>query len=296
MKNQTNPKKDDRFQQVNSIILNNDKFLVAIDGNKYDSLAAGTGLFNLLKSLGKEVDLYSLENINADNYPKLKGIENFVQDLGGTNKQLEVVFNCPLENIERVTSNEEGEKLSLTINFKPGAGEISPADVEIKKPDPVYQAGFILGAELPNEQSLTSQGQWIWISRQGGKKNWADVNVVEEKATLSESVIGLVSRGDFQIPVMAANNFYLGIKKGTNNFENADSIALETAAYCLRIKEKQERKISPEKPAVSLPTSEEITGEEVEAKESTSPEGKEGAGVSEWKKPPVFTGATTPKK
>lgn len=296
MKKQMNPKKDDRFQRVNSIILNNDKFLIAIPGSSYDSVSAGTGLFNLLQSLGKEVDLYSLKDVNSENYPNLKNADKFVRDLGGANKQLEIVFNCPMENIERVAPKENGEKLSLTVDFKSDVDEISPADVEIKRPDPVYQAGFILDANLPNEKSLTSQGKWVWISRQAGKKDWASVNVVEEKATLSESVIGLVSRGDFQIPVAAANNFYQGIKRGTNNFEKADSIALETAAYCLRIKEKEERKISAEKPPVSLPASEKATGEEVEAKESTSPEGKEGPGVSEWKKPPVFTGATTPKK
>lgn len=297
MKKQTNPKKDDRFQRVNSLILNNDRFLVAVGGNNYDSVAAGTGLAALLESLDKEVDLYAPKPVDSQKYSQLSGGQKFVQELKAGDKKLEIVLNCPLENVERVTSNEEGEKLSLTVNFKPGSGEVSPADVEIKRPDPVYPAGFILGASLPNEGSLTRQGQWVWISRQGGPKNWASVNIVEPNASLSESIIGLVSRGDFQIPTNAANNFYLGIKKRTNNFEDADSIALETAAYCLRIVEKQEKELAAQKPTGPMPPSEEVVPKEVEAKESTSPEGKEGkSATSEWKKPPIFTGATTPKK
>lgn len=270
--------KDNRFEEVNKIILNNEKFFVAISGDDYDSVAAGTGLATLLESLGKKVDLYSLKPVKPENYHQLSGVEKFSENLKQGDQKLEIIFNCPMENIERVTSSEEGEKLSLTVSFKEKAAEISPADVEIKRPDPVYPAGFILGADLPNEQRLTSQGQWVWISRQKKEKSWASVTITEPKATLSESIVGLVSRGDFQIPVKSASNFYLGIKRGTNNFDQTDSIALETAAFCLRIKEKQQ---------APKPTVEEPVGD-VEA--------KEGKGISEWKKPPIFTGATTPKK
>ncbi len=303
MNNQTKPKSDDRFQRTNSIVLNNDKFLIAVGGQDFDSVAAGAGLALLLESIGKEVDLYSPNEISGGNYQSLNGLKKFVNKLEGGDKRLEIVFNCPFDAIERVSSNEEGERLSLSVNFKEDAQEISPADVEIKRPDPAYPAGFILDANLSNEISLTSQGQWVWLSRGGGKKSWADVNVVESKATLSESLIALVSRGDFQIPVKAAENFYLGIKQGTNNFESADSIALETAAYCLRIKEKQQGKPAgsqpkAQKPVASQPASQEDAPsvEEVESKEAASPEGKEGKSMSEWKKPPIFTGATTPKK
>ncbi len=290
MKNQTNNNNEDRFNKANSIILNNDNFLVAVDNN-YDSVAAGAGLTLLLESLGKKVDLYSPDSINSADYQQLTGTEKFISQLKGKDKKMEIVFNCPLDNIEKVSSGDEGEKLTLTVSFKPTAEDISPADIEIKKPGPVYSAGFILGVDLPNELSLTGQGQWIWMSRQGIEKKWADINVVEKKATLSESAVALISRGDFQLPEKAANNFYLGIKKGTQNFETADSIALETAAYCLRIKEK----VSSSAPA-GQPVSTAPVKEAIEAKESTAPEGNEAETVSEWKKPPIFTGATTPKK
>ncbi len=281
MNNQIKSPKDNRFEEVNKVILNNKKFFVGISGDDYDSVAAGTGLANLLESLGKEVDLYSLNSVSADNYSQLSGVEKFSKNLKRGDQKLEIIFNCPLDNIEKVTSNEEGEKLSLIVKFKQTAKEVSPADVEIKRPDPTYPAGFILGANLPNEQRLTSQGQWVWISRQKIEKNWAQINIIEPKATLSESIVGLISRGDFQIPINSAANFYMGIKQGTNNFDQADSIALETAAYCLRIKEKEQKE------PVSKPVSDQPIGD-VEA--------KEGKGISEWKKPPVFTGATTPKK
>ncbi len=288
MKKQTEGQKDDRFQQTNSIILNNDKFLVAVAADSYDSIAAGSGLAILLESLGKEVDFYSPQTINASDYSELNGLEKFKNQLKSGDKKLEIIFKCPIDDIERVARVDEGNNLKLNVIFRPDAQAVSPADVEIKKPEPAYPAGFIVGVNLPNEQGLTGQGQWVWVSNNNNQKDWAKVSVVENKASLSESLIALVSRGDFQIPAKAANNFYQGIKKGTNGFETADSIALETAAYCLRIKEKQ----SSQRP-VSKPVAEES---EIEAKESASPEGKEGKTVSEWQKPPIFTGATTPKK
>ncbi len=289
MKKPMNPKKDDRFQRTNSIILNNDKFLVAVSGKDYDSVAAGAGLGLVLTSLGKEVQLYTDTSFNKEDYQELSGIEKFSRNLQGGEKKLEIVFNCPVDDIEKVTSNPEGERLSLIVNFKESAKEISPADVEIKKTDPVFPAGFILDVNFSNENLLTQKGDWIWVSRENGKKEWAEINVVEKKATMSESVTALISRGDFQIPVAAAQNFYLGIKRGTNNFESADSIALETAAYCLRLIEKQQTQ-------TEVRRTENQSEKEIEAKESAGPESKEGTKVSEWKKPPIFTGATTPKK
>jgi hypothetical protein len=287
MKNPIDPNKDNRFERTNSIIINNDKFLVAVSGKNYDSIAAGAGLGLVLKSLGKEVELYTDTSFNKEDFQVLNGIDQFVRNLSGGEKKLEIVFNCPVDDIEKVTSDPEGDKLSLIVNFKKEANQISPADVEIKKADPVFQAGFILDVNFSNENLLTRKGNWVWLSKEKGQKSWAEVNVVEEKATLSESVIALISRGDFQIPVSAAQNFYLGIKNGTNNFEKADSIALETAAYCLRLIEKEQTQPR---------TEQKQTKTEIEAKESTAPEPKEGSTISEWKKPPIFTGATTPKK
>lgn len=281
MNQQSNQQPNDRFQKVNDIILNNEKFFVAINGDSFDSVAAGTGLANLLQSLEKEVDLYSLNPINPENFTQLNGIEKFSTNLKQEDQKLEIIFNCPIEDVEKVSQSERADKLCLIVDFKKSAKEVSPADVEIKRPDPIYPAGFILDANLPNEKSLTGQGEWVWLARQKINKDWAKVSVNEPKATLSESLVGLVSRGDFQIPVKSAANFYLGIKQGTNNFDQADSIALETAAYCLRIKEKEQKE------AVSKPIAEPTIGE-VEA--------KEGKGISEWQKPPVFTGATTPKQ
>ena len=93
----------------------------------------------------------------------------------------------------------------------------------------------------------------------------------------------MISHAGFKLTPEAASNLFLGIKKGTDNFERADSIALETAAYCLRIKEETEKKaVKPEEKAVPQTPLEAV-------------EKKEGGAPSAWQKPPIFTGATTPK-
>lgn len=276
-------KEDDRIQRVNSLILNSDEFLVVVDGGSFDSLAAGSALVVLLKSLDKKVTFYSPNPAEPANLSLLKGAEGLVSQLEDQSNKLLISFDCPLENIEKVSSGDEGEKLNLTVEFRNGSKAIDPSKVEVRAGGKTYPAGFIIGCNLDNENQLTGKGRWAWISQTGAVKPWAEVNLIERKATLSESVTSLVSGGSFEIPLEAALNLYWGIKKGTNDFETADSIALQTAAYCLQVKEAAEKKgAQPE--GVASQTS----PEGIEAKEG-------GAAPSEWQRPPIFTGKTTPK-
>lgn len=273
---------DDRFQKVNSIILNNEQFLVATGGESFDSVAAASGLALMLKSLGKNVVLYSPRAIKPSDFAPLTGLEEFTQKIEGRSDKLLITFDCPLDAIEKVSSNDEGEKLNLVVEFKEGAKTIDPSRVRVKQANPSFVAGFVVNCRLPNEEELIKKGQWILLSREGLPRPWAQVNLIEKKATLSESTASMLSRTNLKIPADAADNLYLGVKNGTKNFESADSIALETAAYCLRIKEDLEREstqVGKEKKTTPIT--------EVEAKESSTP--------SEWQKPPIFTGATTPK-
>jgi len=276
-------KKDERLQKISSIILNDDDFLVVADAGNFDSVAAASGLALLLKSLNKKVVLYSPRPINGREFSELNGTEDFVAQMDDNGHKLLITFNCPLDHIERVSSSDEGEKLNLVVEFKDGTEVINPSQVIIKRTRPLYSAGFVFGVDLPQENELTKQGRWVWLSQQGVQKPWAEVNVIEKQGTLSESITSIISRANLVIPRKAAENFYLGIKKGTAGFEKADSIALETAAYCLRVKEAANKKV----PFQAKPTM-------VEAKESQPPEGGQPT-VGEWQRPPIFTGTTTPK-
>ena len=279
MKNQT-PKQDSRFEQTSKIIINNDRFLVVANGQNYDSVAAASGLILLLESLGKEVTLYSSVPVQAGNFKGLIGVDKFVNQISGKSDQLKITFDCPLDNIEKVDSAEENNRLSLKIEFRNTDQVIDPSQVKVEKGMPQFDAGFVLGSDW--EQDIVQTGDWVYISRTGNKKGWAKVNVVESKGSICESLTSLISRGNFDFTGPTAYNLFLGIKQATNGFEQADSIALETAAYCLRIKERAEKQqqVQPKK-AAGTPLS------AVESKEGKSP--------SEIGKPPVFTGATTPK-
>jgi len=251
--------------------------LVVANGGDFDSVAAASGLSLLLQFLGKKAALYSSKPIKSEDFAPLRGVDQFSSNLKGNSNKLSISFDCPLDQIERVTSNDEGERLNLVVEFKKGVKAIDPSRVKVNPSGPTYQAGFIFDSQLENETEIVKEGQWVWVSRAGPSKPWAHVNLVEKKATLSESIVSVVSRGGFEIPQAAVENFYWGIRRGTNNFETADSIALETAAYCLRIKEAIEKKKAQSGRAGETPI------EMVEKKEGS------------LGKPPIFTGATTPK-
>jgi len=243
MENQTNNSQD-RFQKVNAIILDNEQFFIAVDGNSFDAVAAGSALRLMLESLGKKVALYSPVPIDPQKFSDLVGKEGFEDKVMGDSKKLLISFNCPLDAIEKVSSNDEGEKLSLTVEFKNGTQSVDPADVEVKSAGPEFSAGFIIGVNLANSP-MVKKGSWIWLAKTGEKQPWAEISFVDNKASYSESIASMLSRTKLSIPVPAAQNLYLGIKVDTNAFADADSIALETAAFCLRIKEEAGAKPGP---------------------------------------------------
>ena len=294
MEKQTKDNQNDRFQKANSIILNNDHFLIAVDGNNFDSLNAGAGLALLLTSMDKQVALYSPVPAREEYLSSIQGLENLTTKLDSTGSKLTISFNYPLEKIERVSSSDENDKLKLVVEFKEDAEPADPSQVGVERSGPEFKAGFVIGTDLGEKgRDLFKQGRWVWIAKAGSVKDWAEVNLIEPKASLSESTISLVSRGNFDIPDSAAGNFYTGIKVATNNFSQADSIALETAAYCLRIKESRDGSQKPGKKIVQPDETVDQEQKDVKIKPQAT-EAKEGS-LSNLKKPPIFTGTTTPK-
>jgi len=289
-------KKDDRFQQINRIILNNESFLLAAREDDYDSLAAASALALVLKSLGKKVCLYAPKPIKIDERNSLYGMEEFKQELSLDGNKLLIKLNYPLDEVERVTSDDQGKNLTLVVELRPGK-RADPEKVAVVSAGPEFQAGFVFDSLLDREEEWFRQGHWVWISRRGINKAWAEVSFVDKKATLSELTTSFITHGGFNLTPKAAVNLYLGIKKGTREFQEADSIALETAAYCLRIKEKEEKQLAQPEGAPREKTAPQTPLEAVEKKESPPVGGPEGgqSAPGAWQKPPIFTGATTPK-
>lgn len=274
---------DKRFQQVADVVLNNEEFLVVADGSNYDSIAAATAVALVLRSLNKKVILYSPIAVRPDQFSSLVGVDQFDFQLETNNRKLLITLDCPIDQIERVTSDDQGEKLTLTVEFRKGVQIVPPERVQVRPGRPEFKAGFIFDCQLKKEAEITQKGSWIWLSAKGNKKPWAIVSFVDPKATLSELTASMISHAGFKPTLEAANNLFLGIKRGTENFERADSVALETAAYCLRIKEGiEKRTIKPGEKVIPQTPLEAV-------------EKKEGKAPSVWQKPPIFTGATTPK-
>jgi len=290
MANNQQQNQDKRFHQVANIILNNEEFLLVADGNNYDSVAAATGVALVLESLGKKAILYSPTEIKTNQFESLAGVDQFNFQLETNSRKLLVTLDCPIDQIERVTSDDQEGKLALIVEFREGYKPVSPERVKVQSGGPEFKAGFIFDCQLKEEAEITRKGSWVWLSVKGDSKPWAEVSFVDQKATLSELTTSMISHAGFKLTPEAASNLFLGIKKGTGDFERVDSIALETAAYCLRVKEGAGKKMAKleEKTIPQTPL------EAVEKKEGRPPEGGQAA-PGAWQKPPIFTGATTPK-
>ncbi|MFH1561233.1 MAG: hypothetical protein ABID04_01475 [Patescibacteria group bacterium] len=301
--------KNNRYLLAKDIILANTDFLIIANGQDFDSLAAATGFLITLESIGKSGMVYAPGFVNSGKFSGLNGLGKISDQLNTEENRLTIGFDYPLEHIEKVASDDAGDKLSLIVELKDGAPNISPQQVSIRPPAKSFRAGFVFDQLLP-DQSLFSQGDWVWFSRNPQPQAWAKVSIAEPKASLSESIVGVSSQGGIMIPTLAAENFYAGIRYATSDFSQADSVALETAAYCLKIKERSNpaNMVQPAMPdqmmggqmpasfqapldqGFTQPVSTSDVGpiETVEAKESGVVDGN-------LNRPSIFTGKTTPK-
>ena len=92
-------KKDDRFQKVGNIILNNESFLLVANPESFDSLAAASAVAQLLKSLKKSYTLFAPGQVDTNKFDSLIGLGEFVSDLGFEDNKLVIDLDYPLEKI-----------------------------------------------------------------------------------------------------------------------------------------------------------------------------------------------------
>ena len=248
---------------------------ILVSGNGFDNLVAGISLALSLEAAGKKVNLFTSQ-APGENSRGIRGIEKVRTDFG--QKDLQVIFEYPLESIEKVSSQEEGNKLKLVVKIKPKASAIRTDQVKVVSQDFDFELGIVIGDEnvFANFNQFSSRGNWVWLGQTEVEKNWAKLSLVENNICFSEMVARIAQGLGLPFGREIARNLSEGIKGATSSFANLTSYkTLETAALCLKVVQGNGSK--------TVPLSEPVVIEQVEKKEGSLPS------------PRIFKGATTPR-
>lgn len=244
-----------------------------------DQAAAGLSLFLSLGKARKNVNIVSAEPMTVG-FSHLVGLDKVADKISGVN--LVLTIDAPIENIDKVSTQDDGKHLSLVIAPKTGMPPITSEQVIFNQggtgADLVITVGARrlegLGKIYLENQGIFQEKPIINIDNNSQNSNFGRLNIIDPDASsCSEMVASLISGMGFPADEDIGSNLLLGLKEETRNFqiEKVSADTFEAAAFCLRAGGRRE--------VVSPPKEEKKT---------------QAATPSDWLEPKIYKGSTLP--
>ncbi len=208
--------------------------LVAIPTLSVDSIGAGLALGIALKKAGKEVKVYCPQKTDQ-NYSKLSGLEMLTDII--ISSDLVISLDYPLDQIEQVSYNDDGGHLNLVVKTKPNAPKVENNKIQINNDAASADVCFMLGDEssLGANASITSKGNWVYISPTNITKTWAKTSIIDPDAPFSEIFTFLLPMLGLQLDIDSGKDLLIGLRVATQSFSvNVSPESFEAGAICLR--------------------------------------------------------------
>ncbi len=208
--------------------------LVVVPNLSIDSLSSGLALALSLKKNNIETKVYCPQKPDA-NYSKLSGLELVSDNLN--QNDLVVTLDYPVDQIETVNYNQDGGKLNLVIQTKPGSPKVAQNQILVANQSGVSDINFILGDEnlLADKANIVNSGTWIQISPTNNIKPWAKASLVDQDAPYSEIFTFLLPMLGLNLDADTAKDLLIGLRVATQSFSiNVSPETFEAGAICLR--------------------------------------------------------------
>ncbi|MBI2598653.1 hypothetical protein HYW40_00290 [Candidatus Curtissbacteria bacterium] len=217
--------------------------LVAVSKNApFDALASGLALYLSCVKLGKNASILA-KSPSVGEAQRLYGVDKIGRFEG--NKNLIVVVNDAVDNVDKVTYSLEDTKLKIVVHPFPGAKNVTPDQISFEetpsKPNLIFSVGYRTPEELKqdivHEQNLDPNIWVVNINKEDMGGIFAQVNIFnQEAASVSEVTAQLFQELALPLDEDISYNLYIGIASATENFAPAlaSPLSFETAAWLLK--------------------------------------------------------------
>lgn len=208
--------------------------LIAVPQLTIDSVGSALALALLLKKSNISTKVFCPHPTDA-NYTKLSGLE-LLTNVYNQN-DLIVTLDYPLDQIEKVTYNQDNGKLNLVVQTKDGSEKVAENQILISNQAVSADINFILGDEnqLGVNANMVTKGTWINVSPTNIEKTWAKFNIIDQDAPFSEIFTFLLPMLDLQLTPESAKNLLIALRVATQSFSvNVSPETFEAGANCLR--------------------------------------------------------------
>jgi nanoRNase/pAp phosphatase (c-di-AMP/oligoRNAs hydrolase) len=226
--------KNYNVSEVKNLLSTAKTALIAVSQLSIDSIGSALALAILLKKFNITVKVFCPQKTDV-NYTKLSGLE-LLTDLYNPN-DLIVTLDYPLDQIEKVTYNQDGGKLNLVVQTKDGSPKVAENQILISNQASIADINFILGDEtlLGVHSNIVNKGNWINISPINVEKSWAKANIIDQDAPFSEILTFLLPMIGLELNPDSAKNLLIALRVATQSFSiNVSPETFEAGAVCLR--------------------------------------------------------------
>ncbi|MDD4026731.1 MAG: hypothetical protein PHO75_00915 [Candidatus Shapirobacteria bacterium] len=226
--------KNYNVSEIKNLLTTAKTALIAVPQLSVDSIGSALALALLLKKSNITAKVFCPQKTDA-NYTKLSGLE-LLTDIYNPN-DLIVTLDYPLDQIEKVTYNQDNGKLNLVVQTKEGSPKVAENQILISNQASAADINFIFGDEalLGAHSNIVNKGNWINISPNSIEKPWAKANVFDQDAPFSEILTFLLPMLGLELNPDSAKNLLIALRVATQSFSiNVSPETFEAGALCLR--------------------------------------------------------------
>ena len=227
-------------EQIKELIDSSESIgIVASENQDIDTVAAALGLYLVLKSNGKNVQVVSKKTPVVE-VSNLVGVDKILKNFAGNTKILTISVPYREGEIEKVSYNIEDTRLNVNLFAETSGITFDENDVQyIRKgsqPSTIVTVGVVNEEELLGIVDLKG-AKAIHLDKNPLNSLSGDVSIVDPSfSSLSEIVAELVNELNLGYDLDAFQNLLDGITYATRNFTSqaASPYAFEAAGFLLQ--------------------------------------------------------------
>lgn len=208
---------------------------IVVPNLSVDGIASALALGMTLKKANKQVAVYCPQTPDA-NYSKLAGMD-LLTDTSAIAKDLTISVDFPLDQIEKVSYNDDGGKLNLVVQTKPGSPKVETEKISIQNQNgPSFDLTILLGDPTAlGEKSIVLQASPVALITPAQTETTYAYTILDPEAPFSEIFSFLIPMLGYELDIDPSKNLLVALRVATQGFSiNISPESFEAAGICLR--------------------------------------------------------------
>lgn len=251
-----------------------------------DQVAAGLSLYLALREK-KEVSISCPTSMIVE-FNRLVGVNKITTELGNKNMIVRFVgYNA--RNIERISSEVDGQELYLVVIPNPGAKSPTKENVSVSFSGVAAETIILIGGaneshfpQLASKDLLGTKLIHVGVRNLSLSPEKNVLSFAKPASSVSEIVAGLIEETAIEIDSDIATNLLMGIEEGSRDFKGPDVTAATFEAFASLLKKGGQR-LPREKFEKSDLPEQAVTAE-------IQPEPEEKEPPKDWLEPKIYKG------